>query len=568
MTITKGETMSYNQTGARRINGKSRVTRRRLLGHSTAAAGLGLLATQSRAFAATTGYLGGKAPTFRMQDGEKTAIVIGEADLETLKVDTWGSLLAYQAYRALYEPLVHYQTKAGPDGTMYYDPENLDFRSAESVEVVDGGKELRWKIRPGQTFENGRVIDATAWEQTFHWHFDRKGVGLAQAQVNGTLQSKDDVYADGDVLVMKFAEPNPWQISAFYILNQSVVDVEEIMKHATDDDPYGERWLEQNTVASGPYRLEKWVRGEQLVFRARPEYWAGKPDIDVLVFRIVPDASVRYQLLQKGEVDIASGISFKDLAALQDEPNVVTELWRTNNWHEIVMNWKSGPLGDVNVRRAIACAVPYDEIVDQAFYGLAERLKSPFGVHVAGADPDLWPYEYDLDRAREYLSQSDSPDGFTMPYYVASTNVIEEPIAVLLQDSLSQIGINLELQKMTGVQLSEALINKNAEMAEFSFYSWVPDAGYHILWNFMPDSFANFYSWENEAAQGIASEAIPMAEGDERNDLLKQFQQAFADDVASLPLVMLPESYPHKPNLSGFAYYPDSVIRWDKLTME
>ena len=139
---------------------------------------------------------------------------------------------------------------------------------------------------------------------------------------------------------------------------------------------------------------------------------------------------------------------------------------------------------------------------------------------------------------------------------------------MLLQDSLSQIGINLELQKMTGVQLSEALINKKIEMAEFSFYSWVPDAGYHILWNFMPDSFANFYNWENEAAQGVAAELIPMEPGAERNELLKEFQQAFADDVASLPLVMLPESYPHKPNLSGFAYYPDSVIRWDKITME
>jgi peptide/nickel transport system substrate-binding protein len=557
--------MSREKFDSRRTSG---VTRRKLLGGSAALAGAGLLTARSTGLAAPSMSTFG-APAFRIQESEKTAIVVGEADLETLRVDTWGSLLQYQAYRAIYEPLVHYHTKPGPDGTLYYDPENLDFRSAESVEVLDEGQTLKWKIRPGQTFENGKVIDANAWEQTFHWHFDRKGVALAQAQVNGTLMSKDDIYAEGDdVLVMKFAEPNPWMISAFYILNQSVIDVEEIMKNATDDDPFGERWLETNTIASGPYRLENWVRGEQLVFRARPEYWAGKPDIDVLIFRIVPDASVRYQLIQKGEVDIASGISFKDLAALQEEPNVVTELWRTNNWHEIVMNWNSGPLGDVNVRRAIACAVPYDEIVNQAFYGLAEQLQTPFGVLVEGADPSLWPYEYDLDRAREYLSQSDSPDGFSMPYYVATTNVIEQPIAVLLQDSLSQIGINLELQNMTGVQLSEALINKNIEMAEFSFYSWVPDAGYHILWNFMPDSFANFYSWENATAQDAAAELIPMDPGEERNELLKVFQEEFANDVASLPLVMLPESYPHKPNLSGFAYYPDSVIRWDKITME
>lgn len=554
---------------ARNANLLRPLSRRKLLGQSAAVAGAGLVAANATASASALVSGTRRAPTFRMQDGEKTAILVGEADLETLRVDTWGSLLQYQAYRAIYEPLVHYNTRQGDDGYLYYDPASLDFRSAESVEVLDGGKTLKWRIRSGQTFENGRVINAKAWEQTFHWHFDRKGVGLAQAQVNGTLRAKEDIYAEGDdVLVMNFADPNPWQISAFYILNQSVVDVEEIMKHATTDDPYGERWCEKNTVASGPYKLEKWVSGEQLVFTARPEYWAGKPDIDRLIFRIVPDASVRYQLLQKGEVDIASGIAFKDMAALKDNTDVITELWRTNNWHEIVMHWDKVPLGDVNVRRAIACAVPYDEIVNQAFYGLAERLKTPFGVHVEGADPSLWPYEYDLNRAKEYLSQSSVPEGFTMPYYVASTNVVEEPIALLLQDSLSQIGINLEIQKMTGVQLSEALINKNAEMAEFSFYSWVPDAGYHILWNFMPESFANFYNWKNDAAQGTARELLYMAPGPERNELLKSFQQSFAEDVASLPLVMLPESYPHKPNLSGFAYYPDSVIRWDKITME
>ena len=214
--------MSREKIETRRTGRKpGPVTRRQLLGGS-AAAGAGLLTARSAATAAPSGGLfGGKAPAFRIQESEKTAIVVGEADLETLRVDTWGSLLQYQAYRAIYEPLVHYNTKPGPDGTLYYDPENLDFRSAESVEVLDDGKTLHWKIRPGQTFENGRVIDAKAWEQTFHWHFDRKGVGLAQAQVNGTLKSKEDIYAEGnDILVMKFAEPNPWMISAFYILNQ------------------------------------------------------------------------------------------------------------------------------------------------------------------------------------------------------------------------------------------------------------------------------------------------------------------------------------------------------------
>lgn len=544
------------------------TSRRRLLG-GVAAAGAGLALAGGRAGAAPlNGSRGQRGPAIISRQNGTTVIMVGEADLETLRVDTWGSLLAYQAYRALYEPLVHFQTVTGEDGGLYYDPENLDFRSAESVEVVDGGKELRWKIRAGQTFENGRPIDAKAWEKTFHWHFDRKGVGFAQAQVNGTLKAKEDIYAEGDTLVMKFDAPTPWQVTSFYILNQAVVDVDEIMSHATEDDPYGERWCETNSVASGPYRLERWVRGEQLVFAARPEYWAGKPPIDRIVMRIIPDASVRYQLMKQGEVDIASGLAFKDLAALRDDPNVAFDIWRTNDWREIVMHWDKAPLDDVDVRRAIACAMPYDEIMSQVFYGIGEAVKTPFGLLVDGADASIWPYSYDLDRAREYLSQSSIPNGGEIPFYVASTNVIEEPVAILLQDSLSKIGVTLNIQKMTGVQLSEALINKNVEMAQFSFYSWVPDAGYQILWNFLPDSFANFGNWKNEEAQALGNEIVSMAHDEARLEKIAQFQQAFADDVAALPLVSLPEVYPHKPNLGGFAYYPDSCIRWDKITVE
>lgn len=509
-----------------------------------------------------------RSPAPAMHQDGVTVVMVGETDLETLRVDTWGSLLAYQAYRALYEPLVHFNTKEDESGGLYYDPESFDFRSAESVEVLDDGLTLKWKIRAGQTFENGKPIDANAWAKTFQWHFDRKGVGYAQAQNNGTLFERDAVYAESDdVLVMKFPKPTPWQVSSFYILNQSVVDVDEIMSHATDTDPFGEAWTESNTVASGPYRLERWDRGEQLVFTARDDYWGGKPQIDRLIMRIVPDASVRYQLISRGEVDIASGITFKDLAALKDNEDVAFDIWRTNDWREFVLSWQTEPLNDVNVRKAIASAIPYDTIMSQVFYGIGERVKSPFGLLVPGADDSLWPYDYDLEKARAFLAQSSVPDGFTMPFYVATTNPMEEPVALLLQDSLGQIGIELDIQKMTGVQLSEALINQKIEMAQFSFYSWVDDPGYHILWNFLPQSFANFANFQNPEVQDVAQQIIDTAPGAERDALVTEFQKQFAEQVVSLPFVSLPEVYPHKKNLSGFAYYPDSCIRWDKITV-
>ena len=96
----------------------------------------------------------------------------------------------------------------------------------------------------------------------------------------------------------------------------------------------------------------------------------------------------------------------------------------------------------------------------------------------------------------------------------------------------------------------------------------MPDAGYHILWNFLPDSFANFGVWENDEVQGIGEQAINMPLGDERNALLKQFQEGFAADVATIPFVSMPQIYPHDKRIGGAAYYPDSILRWDQMTIE
>src|SRR5215470_17476057 len=69
---------------------------------------------------------------------------------------------------------------------------------------------------------------------------------------------------------------------------------------ATADDPWARKFIENNSAGFGPYRLEQLQRGQQAVFKARPDYYLGKPAMETVIFREVPTSVIRTSLLQGG----------------------------------------------------------------------------------------------------------------------------------------------------------------------------------------------------------------------------------------------------------------------------
>jgi peptide/nickel transport system substrate-binding protein len=499
----------------------------------------------------------------------KTLTVAVEQDASSLKPDTWGPFLNWYAARTLYDTLLHYKTAPGPDGLQYYVDGDWEMRLASKVEVSSDRQTITWTIRDNATFESGKPIDAAAVVKSFQWYLDRAEVGGSQAKVDG-LVSRDDVSASGKQVTMKLKFPAPWGAYANYISLLAIVDADEIMKHATPEDKFGARWMERNTTASGPYKLEKWVPGEQLVITARPEWYGPPPAAQRIIFRIIPDASVRFSLLKKGEVDMASVLDFKDLDALKSDPNITVDSWISNNWTYVGLNYNVKEFQDVNVRKAIASAIPSEEIIKSVYYGLAVPAKTPFGQRVAGADPSTWPYTYNLDQAKAYLAQSAYANGFSVTFSIPNNDINLEKSSQLIAESLGKIGIKVNIEKQTAAQNSDALVAKKLAMSITDFTSFVPDAGYHALWNHLPDSFANYWNYANPEQEKVGREMLYMDPKDpKRIDLLKRYQQIMADDVFGVYFASVKSVVAHKKSITGFAYYPDYPLgaRFDNLKL-
>jgi peptide/nickel transport system substrate-binding protein len=188
--------------------------------------------------------------------------------------------------------------------------------------------------------------------------------------------------------------------------------------------------------------------------------------------------------------------------------------------------------------------------------------------NVNGYVGEFWPYETNLQKARQELAQARLPPGFSVTVPVYAGDPFDEEANVLIKESLAQLGITLNLQKMPIGQKRSLLAQKQIDMAVYDWRPWVPDAGYFIYFNWLPDSFSNFWSYDNPEAQTLGNEAITMAIGSaERNEKLRRFQELVCEDLGIVPLSTQFDNYAMCDRVSDFVYYPDKVVMMSRLSL-
>ena len=233
------------------------------------------------------------------------------------------------------------------------------------------------------------------------------------------------------------------------------------------------------------------------------------------------------------------------------------------------MTWRKEPFNNPHFRRAIAWAMPYDTLLRVVAHGQAQRLRSCVSKHIAGYMEEFWPYETNLQKAREELAHVQIPAGFAITVPVAAGDAFDEESMVIIKESLAQLGMKLTLQKMTIGQKRSLLVNKQVDMAIYDFRPFIPDVGYQIYWNWLPDSLNNYWGYAHAEAQGLGNEAITMAANHpERLGTLRRFQEIINGDVGTIPLLSEFDTVVMRAPVQGYVSYPDGVAFLAKMHLE
>ncbi len=493
-----------------------------------------------------------------------TIVLALDSDIDHIELMEFRSLGAYDATANLYEPLIAQVLVPGEEGE-FIGLNEFEGAVAESFEVSDDGTVFTFHLRKDAKFADGTPITAHDYKYTF----DRAMMGpgyIALLTPFMALDSPDMVEALDDY-TLQVTTSRPAALTETIIAFQvfGAVSKATADAHATDDDPWADEWHHTNSNSSGPYVITEWKSGTEYFFSPNPNYWRG-PDWfqnSGVVFRVVPDAATREQLLRAGDVDVALGIPFSDLDSLAADPNITIHAIPTTRLYHLGMNLNSPPFDDKRVRQAISMAVPYKAIFENVVYGYGLLPTSPIPEGMEGHTDEFYTYEeVNLDDARALLADAGYPDGFAVEVTVPQEDQTRVDAATWVQAGLAEIGIDVTINAVPTAEFS-GLINSH-ELPFFiqEWYSWGNDPFYQLTWNFKCGSFPNFVNYCNEELDQIIEDGTFSRDPEERAQLASRAQEILADAAVWAYLYQPAWIVATRSDVAGIALYHDLTLRY------
>jgi peptide/nickel transport system substrate-binding protein len=330
-----------------------------------------------------------------------------------------------------------------------------EFPTVRNGLISKDGLRITFKLRPALWSDGAPV---TANDVIFTW---RAIVGGNNAVVRTSGYDKiKTIVADNEHQVtMVLKEP---YAPAVYLFSEG--DFPPLPAHllagyrTLDDIPYNAA-----PVGDGPFVLERWQHGSELDFAANPRYWRGRPRLDTIRMKIIPNTNTAVQLLQTHEIDLVDGISkplIRDLAGLQ---GIRVYAQVTANYRHLDFNLRNPLLAEVAVRRAIARGIDYERVINAVYAGYGVRAATdipPF----SWAANDLAPIGYDPAAARHMLDVAGwhagadgirVKDGKRLSLSISSAagNRAGESAEALIAEELKAIGVELRVKNYASALL-------------------------------------------------------------------------------------------------------------------
>jgi peptide/nickel transport system substrate-binding protein len=172
--------------------------------------------------------------------------------------------------------------------------------------------------------------------------------------------------------------------------------------------------------------------------------------------------------------------------------------------------------------------------------------------------PQKSPYEYNLEKARDLLSQTDYKDGFEVPLSFSLSNADwAEPAALLIQQSLGKIGIKTTLEKIPGANWRTiALVEKKLPLHMENFGGWLNTPDYYFFWAYIKGNLFNSYNYDNPEVAKLVDDTLDMPVDDSRYapNVRRLIEIAF-DDIPRIPLWQPTLNVAMNTNIQGYEYW-------------
>ncbi len=325
--------------------------------------------------------------------------------------------------------------------------------AAERFDMLNEGRLLRFTLRKGILWEDGVELTADDAEFTYTTMIDPE---TPTAYAGDFKAIKEFRKLDRYSFEVWYEKPFPRSLSTWMGGLLPKHKLEGLGGSGLRNTP-----LARKPISCGAYRMQRWEAGSQILLTSNPDFFEGRPYIDRLLYKIIPDTTTMFLELKAGKLDIMDSMTALQYK-YQAQQKSFTDQYATyrtlaSSYTYLGYNLKSPLFSDRRVRRAFAHAINKNDLIKGALLGQGEATIGPY-------KPDSWAYNHaiqqyphDTRKALELLAEAGwvkgksgllEKNGVAFSFTLLTNQGNEQRIktAVIIQNQLQSLGIEVKIR--------------------------------------------------------------------------------------------------------------------------
>jgi peptide/nickel transport system substrate-binding protein len=312
--------------------------------------------------------------------------------------------------------------------------------------------------------------------------------------------------------------------------------------------------FKKHPVGTGPFRFSRYIPGQEIDLTANDDYFRGRPQLDGVQIRFVPDIRAREAALLKGELDVITGSGKKGWAEqMARQKGIIVDTFGVGEVATLYLNIKMKPLDDIRVRRAIAFALNREGFLGTtgrqfvgAVYSPVPAQYLPGGLTKAEVERLHLSYAQDLGKAKRLMAEAGYAHGFTLDL-VSSEKRLYRSYYEELRRQLSEIGIVCRIKVVTHSQMHHII--RTVPKPLVIYVAWRPNADDYLSRFFHSDAIVvtgshpdtNFSNYDK--VDRLIDAARLEIDPQRQIELWQQAQIRILNDMVAYPIMYTKQCY-------------------------
>ncbi len=431
---------------------------------------------------------------------------------------------------------------------------NIKPELATSWEQTD--KALTLHLQQGVKFQDGTDFDADAVKFNIDRILDPK-TGSGQRANIDSISSVDVV----DKYTVRFNLKQPYTPLLGYLAERP-----GFMASPAAITKWGAQFG-LHPVGTGPFEFVEWVKDDHITVKRFDGYWEkgadGKslPYLDQIIFKPIPDQTVKLANLKAGGLELVDLIAPKDIEPLQADKNYTVLVLPGTRWPMMRLNCSVPPFNNKALRQAVGYAVDRDAIISAVYRGLATPAYGPISpVYKDYFQPDLGKdYGTDLNKAKAKLAEAGMPNGFSFTINITN-DPVNTQLAQVIQASLAKVGIQAKIASFEPTVWQD---KTNKSDFEAGLGSWTPrpDPDGVVYEHFDSKGRVNTSKYSNPDVDKLLDQSRLLPSGPQRTKLFQDAEKLIAADQPWTFLIFESRASAATAKLHDLPAIPDTMFR-------